>query len=351
MPTIPLVRVSNFLPFFTFLQRLGSPVERWLTEVNLSPFALEDPELLLSRHLGLAFIKKAARHEGLEHLGLLVGQKTPLSQLGNFGQLLCQCLTLNEALSTLQALAPLHNSGEQWWRQEEASYDRVWFCMRYVNTAGIDSSYASQFALTQIIDLIRWAAGQQWQPLAIALQTRQAQKIHYFLEEIPIHWGRGFTGVCFPQRLLSLPIQSPLTLTPEQIANNHKKLQGSSPCPTFAHSLQQALGPLLRGGYPDIHLGAAIAGVSVRTLQRRLQEEGLTYSHMVQTLRLERALELLKSPSLSSMDIALELGYSDAAHFSRAFKRWTGVSPQTFRRDRRPGSRGSKGVEDSPSIS
>ena len=70
-------------------------------------------------------------------------------------------------------------------------------------------------------------------------------------------------------------------------------------------------------------------------MQRRLQEEGLTYSQMVQTIRLERAMDLLKDPSLSFIDIALELGYSDAAHFSRAFKQWTGLSPKAHRRQSR----------------
>lgn len=239
MKAIPLIRVSNLLPFIDFLNRLGSPVERWLEEVHLSPFALDNPELLLSRYLGLTFIQKAARHEGIEHLGLLVGQKTPLSQLGNFGQLLCQSLTLKEALTTLQVLAPLHNSGELWWLKEEQNYEKkqaneqIWFCMRYVDTAGTDTSYASQFALTQMIDLIRWAAGKTWQPLAIALQTRHTSKTNHFLDRVPIHSGVGFTGVCFPRALLDLPIQSPLTLTTTQIQNNHQHLHQSSPVVLF----------------------------------------------------------------------------------------------------------------------
>jgi AraC-like DNA-binding protein len=97
------------------------------------------------------------------------------------------------------------------------------------------------------------------------------------------------------------------------------------------HSLGQAIATLLRGGYPDIHLASEIASLSARTLQRRLAEEGLTYSRLVEQTRFNRAVCWLRDPTLKVVEIAAELGYRDAAHFTRAFKRWTGVSPRAFR--------------------
>ena len=73
---------------------------------------------------------------------------------------------------------------------------------------------------------------------------------------------------------------------------------------------------------------------SIRTLQRRLAEDGLTYSQLISRLRYQQAIHWLVNSDLKIIEIAAELGYQDAAHFTRAFKRWTGVSPQTFRRDR-----------------
>jgi AraC-like DNA-binding protein len=63
-----------------------------------------------------------------------------------------------------------------------------------------------------------------------------------------------------------------------------------------------------------------------------LEEEGLTYSRLVEKVRFERAIYWLSDPSIQSVDISADLGYSDAAHFSRAFKRWTGLSPREYRR-------------------
>ncbi|MFM8295667.1 MAG: helix-turn-helix transcriptional regulator [Microcystaceae cyanobacterium] len=112
-------------------------------------------------------------------------------------------------------------------------------------------------------------------------------------------------------------------------------LQTSAPAPDFVGSLQQVLTPLLREHYPAIELAAEIAQTSVRTLQRRLAEDSLTYSQLISRLRYQQAIHWLVNSDLKIIEIAAELGYQDAAHFTRAFKRWTGVAPQTFRRDRR----------------
>jgi AraC-like DNA-binding protein len=338
MKFIPLVRVNNFLPFVAFLDRLGSPADRWLEEVNLSPFALDNPENLIPRHLTFAFAEKAARFEGIENLGLLIGRKSTIADLGNFGRLICGSFTLYDALMTLQQLAPANNSGELWWLKEEKGQenggqsDRIWFCMEH--TGGIWSPYGSQFALTQIIDLIGLAAGKDWRPIDICLQTRQSPVVSESFDGIPLRMGVGFTGVCFPRSLLRLPLRSPIKLTDGQIQQDQASLQASAPATDLSGSLQQALVSLLCGGYPDVHLATEITGLSLRTLQRRLGEEGFTYSRLVEKTRFEQAVIWLQDPRVKLVDITLELGYSDPAHFTRAFKRWTGLSPREYRQQK-----------------
>lgn len=99
----------------------------------------------------------------------------------------------------------------------------------------------------------------------------------------------------------------------------------------FADSLQQMLKSRLQDGYPDVILSAAAARMSVRSLQRRLTAINLNYSLLIEQVRFDEAVRLLQEPALKIIDIAFDLGYTDAANFSRAFKRWTGVSPHKFR--------------------
>jgi len=72
--------------------------------------------------------------------------------------------------------------------------------------------------------------------------------------------------------------------------------------------------------------------MSARTLQRRLEDEGRSYSSVLDEVRATVAKKLLANPSLALAEIAFRVGFSDLATFSRAFKRWTGAPPGTYRR-------------------
>jgi AraC-like DNA-binding protein len=76
---------------------------------------------------------------------------------------------------------------------------------------------------------------------------------------------------------------------------------------------------------------ARTLGCSRQTLYRRLKAEGHTFEDVLDRLRREQALRLLRNSRLTIQSIGYRLGYSDPAAFSRAFKRWTGVSPRTHR--------------------
>lgn len=74
-----------------------------------------------------------------------------------------------------------------------------------------------------------------------------------------------------------------------------------------------------------------LVGMSVRTLQRRLAETGVSYSDLVDEVRLASALTLIDDRSIRLSEISRKLGYADAANFDRAFRRWTGFSPSQVR--------------------
>ena len=89
------------------------------------------------------------------------------------------------------------------------------------------------------------------------------------------------------------------------------------------------------GGFRSLEEVASGLHVSTRTLKRRLAAQGVTYSDVLEEQRREKALLLLRSPSLSLDEIAEQLGYSDTSNFRRAFRRWTGVSPAAYRKTAR----------------
>ena len=76
---------------------------------------------------------------------------------------------------------------------------------------------------------------------------------------------------------------------------------------------------------------AKTLNMSVRTLYRRLGEEGVSYQSLLDKLRSSVALEYLKNTQLSVEEIATQCGYQDVSNFRKAFRRWTGRSPSSYR--------------------
>lgn len=76
-------------------------------------------------------------------------------------------------------------------------------------------------------------------------------------------------------------------------------------------------------------------GVTARTLRRHISETGRSYRKIVNDVRREHALALLREGRHSVTSVAEHVGFGDSSAFARAFRRWTGSSPRAFRRTRR----------------
>lgn len=90
--------------------------------------------------------------------------------------------------------------------------------------------------------------------------------------------------------------------------------------------------PTLHEGGSGADTIAAQLGCSRQTLFRRLKDEGVTFTDVLGSLRQEMAKAYLDGRSASVNETAYLVGFSDAASFSRAFKRWTGQSPNDYRK-------------------
>ncbi len=86
------------------------------------------------------------------------------------------------------------------------------------------------------------------------------------------------------------------------------------------------------GAYPSSAETAALLGLSERSLRRALGAEQASFRGLLDDVRLEKAIALLRDERLPVERIAQQLGYSEPAAFIHAFKRWTGNSPAAFRR-------------------
>ena len=75
--------------------------------------------------------------------------------------------------------------------------------------------------------------------------------------------------------------------------------------------------------------------MSSRTLQRQLLKQGMSYRQLLDEVRYEMAMQKIAHSNLTIQEISCQLGYSEPAHFTRAFKRWNGKTPAQFRQQRK----------------
>ena len=103
------------------------------------------------------------------------------------------------------------------------------------------------------------------------------------------------------------------------------------PLPSLLDEVRGAIGDELHTGEVDIERVARRVGVTPRSLQRRLRDEGTSYRELVDAIRHKRAIDLMQR-GVPFGDIAEYLGFSEARAFRRAFRRWTGLVPSAVAR-------------------
>lgn len=103
---------------------------------------------------------------------------------------------------------------------------------------------------------------------------------------------------------------------------------------SFVHKIERIIKPRLETGEVNLDDIAVEAGVSVRTLQTRLEESGLNFRTLLDRMRHAQVLLYMGDADISLIDMAHMLGFATQSSFHHAFKRWTGMTPGQYRKQR-----------------
>lgn len=333
MNAIPLVRANAILPLIKFLDQQGCSSERFLRQAKLPIAALENPKTLISLYNAFSFSEFAAQREGIELLGVLASQQIKVGDFGMITKVACQALTLYDFLNTISVLlTTTHNSGARVWLSQKNN--KVWFNHQYINQANVENQQAQYYACMLYLKIIQSVTTGGWHATDLHLQANPLKGLESFeiLSQTRLHFNQPNNAIGFAKSLLCLPLKHSINNYFSYQEQDYETWRLSAPASDLIESLRQLVRSHLPDGGLPVTFAAEAAGLSTRSLQRRLVENGLTYSRLIDQVRFNLVLDLLKDPSMQLMDVALELGYTEPATFTRAFQRWTGTSPSKFRR-------------------
>ena len=200
----------------------------------------------------------------------------------------------------------------------------------------VSSAVTADFVMSLLLDMCRMNAGSSLRPVAVRLRRMRPQDseayrrhfgcgVHFAADEDSITLSRKDVDRPLPtsNRQLAATLDRILA---EQLAHLDKS-DVVARCQ--AHLLDQ-----LCSGEVSEDVMAEQLHMSRRTLQRKLAVADLTYQKLVDDTRRDLAMRHLEDPRHSVTDVTFLLGFSQQSAFTRAFKRWTGMSPSEYRAQR-----------------
>ena len=299
------------------------------TEVDLAALRVPTSRVPVASFGAVA--RRAMTLTGEPGLGVYYGMQTRITWHGFLGFAAMAAETLDDAIELVIRYSPTRVAQLAWRRGVEGEH--AYLELVEVEPLGDLHEFVVSWLLvstatiaTQLVD----------RPLSGHAEVNFAELPHHPALRrwvtVPVHFGRPRDRLVFPTSILRLPI-----LSADRAAHHQALAQCERELVSHGNAGQLAarviaLLPRAGGGFRSLEDLAGELTMSPRTLRRQLESAGTSYGAVLDRLRRSRALELIDDPSRSIESIATELGYSDAANFTRAFRRWTGSSPTEHRR-------------------
>jgi AraC-like DNA-binding protein len=307
-----------------------------IREAGLDPHLFNDganviPHAALGRLLTLSVART-----NCPHFGLLVGKRATILSLGIVGRLMQHSETIGDALRALVSNLSVQNRGSV--PSLIISGDTALFNFSIYQPETESADQIADGSLAVAVNALRTLCGSEWNPTEVLLPRAapadpEPYRRHF---RAPVRFGQEDATIVLEAQDLGLRIAGAdammRTLLEERI-QQLKGAQGSD----FSDDIRRLLRTRLTSDRCSAEDIAELLAMHRRTLSRRLKGVGIGYRTMTNEIRFEIARHLLQDTQVSLAQIAAALGYSEASAFTRAFRRWSGRTPTTWRTEGRHG--------------
>jgi AraC-like DNA-binding protein len=311
----------------------GDPVLRG-TGIGLAD--VDDPKSKTSIGQYLVACRNAVKLSADPATPFLVGRKMHLSAYGMYGYALMCSLTLrdffNEGVKYHKLATPTVAIG---WREE--SNAAIWSFPHLTSpelSADLHGFLIEQ-QLVQHATHLKDVAGPACRPVRATLSFPAPPHVGLYERFLgcPVFFNADSCELHFDAQILDKPTQLAHKLTSTLMQDTCERLIGQARTSVGLTGQIYQILMVNPGQLPAMDQIAQMLRMNERTLRRKLGAEGTSFGDIVDNVRTSLATEYLRTTKMTIEDIASLVGFSDAANFRRAFRRWTGRAPRDLRSD------------------
>ena len=334
---IPMTFATGLGPLPELLEeRAGSKaVARAFAAVNLPLHLVTDRAHRVPLAAMVCLFDHAARLAGDARFGLDVGRAMQPEIYGRWVRFSLQAETLGGAIARLARCVVLHQVGGRLSLQSSGRDDVIWG-YRQEAVLGPMALQHNDHVMPVMLQVARAYCGPAWLPDRIVAACPDPGDGTGRMDLMQALWqfDAATSGLVFPARALwarrATPQDTGAHLSAAEVLAEIRQRRAE----TATDRVSAILALRLLDGDTDIDGAARMAGLGRRSLQRQLDREGISYRALLDTVRMTRARALIAGTAMPLAEIAHQVGYSDPAHFTRAFRRHFGTQPSTLRKPR-----------------
>jgi AraC-like DNA-binding protein len=310
---------------------VGLDGARMLRQAGISPESLADPENRLPATAVIGLLDRSAERSGCENFGLLLAEKRPFASLGpltlllerlpNVREVMRASIDFQRHLNDIVAIS-MEDTGDT--------------CLIRLDLApGFWSVQAFDHIVAMAYRILTFASGKRWKPECVHLVRKAPDDAAPWRRvfAVPIEFDGTFNGLSSTAEAMLVP--NPLA--DEAMARHARQLLHLMPVKSTEDPLNErvrrSITLLLPSGRATIDQVAAQLGLSARSLQRRLDDEGHQFAELLNGVRRELATAYLANSAHPVTSVAGLLGYASPSSFTRWFAGTFGISPQAWRAD------------------
>ncbi len=325
-----LVRIP--LLMLEYAERFGIDRGELLRLASITPATLADPDTRLPMSALLRLWRAILERQEGTAISVRIGSTCKATRLGLVGYAMYYSRDLLEALHRFSRYIHIISEAVQFEVAKDGEHTTLLF---NAHPSLLALRHPVDAQLAAVLTVGREITQSDLVPIAIHLPSTKTGNTSAYREvfRCPVHFSHPDAAIVFATSQMRLPIKtSDPTLSGylEELAGSTLTSLGA-PNENDVNAVRRALWSELASGRPNLWRTASRLGISVRTLQRRLRENGTSFSAVLKELRRELSVELLADKKLAVSDVAFLLGYSEPSAFRRAFRRWRSVSPRRFR--------------------